>query len=116
MIYNFLMDNPELAEKKFSILEEISNAIVVTDNIDAVANLMLDLAINYTNAEKGSLMLINECGELFIRAARGIDLQLINIYKEKIGEGIAGVVAKYRRPILVQDIENDKRFRSKRRN
>jgi GAF domain-containing protein len=116
MIYNFLMEKPELAEKKFSILEEISNAIVVTDNIDAVANLMLDLAINYTNAEKGSLMLINECGELFIRAARGIDIQLVNIYKEKIGEGIAGVVAKNRQPLLVQDIDTDKRFRSKRRN
>jgi GAF domain-containing protein len=116
MIYNFLMDNPELLEKKFSILEEISHAIVVTDNIDAVANLMLDLAINYTNAEKGSLMLINECGELFIRAARGIDIQLVNVYKEKIGEGIAGVVARSRRPLLVQDIDSDKRFRLKRRN
>src|SRR5512139_2184807 len=116
MIYNFLMENPEIIEKKFLILEEISNAIVVTDNIDAVANLMLDLAMNYTNAEKGSMMLINECGELYVRAAKGIDIQLINVYREKLGEGIAGMVARDRSPVLVPDIDQDIRFRSKRRN
>lgn len=117
MIYNFLIENPELINKKLSILEEISGAIVVTDNIDAVANLMLDLAINYTNAEKGSLMLINECGELYVRAAKGIDMQqLINIYREKLGKGIAGVVARHRQPVLVADIDKDERFRTKKRN
>ncbi len=116
MIYNFLMENPDIVRKKFSILEEISNAIVVTDNIDAVANLMLDLAMNYTNAEKGSMMLINECGELYIRTAKGIDIQLINVYRVKLGEGIAGVVARDRDPVLVSDIDQDIRFSSKRRN
>src|SRR5512135_1917292 len=116
MIYNYLMENPELIMKKFSILEEISNAIVITDNVDAIANLMLDLALNYTNAEKGSLMLINECGELYIRAAKGIDIRLVNVYREKLGEGIAGMVARDRSPVLVPDIDQDIRFRSKRRN
>lgn len=116
MIYNFLMENPEIIEKKFLILEEISNAIVVTDNIDAIANLMLDLAMNYTNAGKGSMMLINECGELYIRAAKGIDIQLINVYREKLGEGIAGMVARDRNPVLVPDIDLDVRFKSKKRN
>ncbi len=107
---NVLMECPELFEKKFSILQEISSAIVLTDNITATANLMLDLAINYTNAEKGSLMLSNKLGELYILAARGIDLQLIKNYKVRIGEGIAGRVARDRVPVLVEDIDNDERF------
>ena len=110
MVYNSLMENPLLFEKKFSILQEISNAIVTTDNINAVANLMLELAINYTNAEKGSLMLLNEKGELSILAARGIDIQLMTKYKVKVGEGIAGTVAANREPILVEDIERDEHF------
>jgi hypothetical protein len=75
------MSNPELFEKKFSILQEITNTIIITDNINALANLILDLAANYTNAEKGSLMLLNKRGELSIFASRGIDSELIATYR-----------------------------------
>ncbi|MDH5769208.1 MAG: GAF domain-containing protein, partial [Nitrospirota bacterium] len=109
------MGNSELLEKRISILQEISNAIVVTDNIGSIATLMLDLAINYSNAEKGSLMLINKRGELYILAARGMDIQFINTYRVKIGEGIAGTVAKNRLPVLVEDIEMDKNFKGEKR-
>jgi HD-GYP domain-containing protein (c-di-GMP phosphodiesterase class II) len=109
------MEPPELFEKKFSILKDISNAMVITDNVNAIANLMLDLAINYTNADKGSLMLVNESNELYILAARGIDINLFRTYRMKMGEGIAGTVAKNRRPVLVEDIDTDKRFKNKKR-
>lgn len=104
---NSASDNLRLFEKKFAILQEISNALVVTDNLSAIANLMLDLAINYTKAEKGSLMLVNERDELYILAGRGIDLNLIRTYRAKIGQGIAGMVAKNRAPMLVQDLEEE---------
>lgn len=104
---NSASDNLRLFEKKFAILQEISNALVVTDNLSAIANLMLDLAINYTKAEKGSLMLVNERDELYILAGRGIDLNLIRTYRAKIGQGIAGIVAKNRAPMLVQDLEEE---------
>lgn len=107
---NAASDNLRLFEKKFSILQEISNALVVTDNISAIANLMLDLAISYTGAEKGSLMLLNEREELTILAGRGIDQQLLRTYRAKIGEGIAGVVARTRTPVLVEDVEKEPRF------
>ncbi len=109
------MEHSELFEKKFSILKEISNAMVVTDSINAMADLMLDLAINYTNAEKGSFMLINEQNELYIHTARGIDIKLAKTYRTKIGKGIAGTVAKNRLPVLVEDIETDKRFKKRDR-
>jgi GAF domain-containing protein len=105
----------ELTKRKFAILEEISSAIVVRDSVEAVANLMLDLALEYTNAGTGSLMLLGESSELFILAARGIDSQSMASFREKIGEGIAGVVAKNRTPLLVRDIDKDIRFRSKKR-
>ena len=104
---NSASDNLRLFEKKFAILQEISNALVVTDNLSAIANLMLDLAINYTKAEKGSLMLVNERDELYILAGRGIELNLIRTYRAKIGQGIAGIVAKNRAPMLVQDLAEE---------
>lgn len=108
------MEN-KLLEKKFSILQEISNALVITDNVGAIANLMLDLAINYTNAEKGSFMLVNDRDELYILASRGIDIGLTSTYRVKVGEGIAGNVAFNKVPVLVEDIDKDSRFKKWKR-
>jgi HD-GYP domain-containing protein (c-di-GMP phosphodiesterase class II) len=105
------MKDSQSFEKKFLILQEISGVFAATNNINALANIMIERAINYTNAEKGSVMLLNEKKELHIIAARGFDIQFIEKYKTKIGEGIAGVVALDRSPVLVENIDNDRRFK-----
>jgi hypothetical protein len=105
----------QLFEKKFLILQEISHLITATNDTNALANFLLDRAIDYTNAEKGSLMLLNERNELYILAARGFDMQFIETYRIKLGEGIAGMVAENRTPFLVEDIDRDERFKQKKR-
>ena len=109
------MNKADIFKAKFDILQELSNAIVITDDISAIANLLLDLALNYAHAEKGSLMLLTERDELRILAAKGLDPQLIRSYKVKLGEGIAGMVAKNPTPVLVEDIEKDINFKRFRR-
>lgn len=109
------MKKVDIFKAKFDILQELSNAIVITDDITAIANLLLDLAINYAYAEKGSLMLLTDREELHILAAKGLDPHLVRSYKVKIGEGIAGMVAKNRNPVLVEDIEKDSDFKKFRR-
>ncbi len=101
------MDTSRLFEKKFSILREISDAMIITENITALAYLMLDLAISYTNAEKGPLMLANEFDDLYILASRGIDGNLARTYRVRIGEGIAGKVYKERKPLIAADMEGN---------
>ncbi|GAB4389271.1 MAG: GAF domain-containing protein [Thermodesulfovibrionales bacterium] len=105
----------ELAEKKLAIIQEITSAVATANSISTVANLMLDLAISYTDAEKGSLMLINDRDELYILAARGIDVHLMGSYRTRVGEGIVGTVALNRAPVLVEDIGKDPRFAKLRR-
>ncbi len=107
--------DPQILEKKFLILQEISHLITATNDINALANFLLDRAIDYTDAEKGSLMLLNERGELYILASRGFDMQFIETYRIKLGEGIAGIVAQERISVLVKDIEEDERFKHKKR-
>ena len=109
-IMDDMRETQKLFEKKFAILQEISSTIVSTENIDSIANLMLDLAVSYTNAEKGSLMLLNDREELCIFASRGIPPQLVKSYSSRLGQGIAGIVAGNRVPVLVEDIEKDSRF------
>jgi hypothetical protein len=110
-----VMENLHAREKKLLIFQEISSVITATKDITTLAYLMLDHAIDYTNAEKGSLMLRNELDELYILAARGFDIPFIESYKVKIGEDVAGVVAKSRSGVLVEDIEADPRFQRIRR-
>ncbi len=109
------MEGPQLFEKKFITLQKVSHVIRATNNINALSNIILDLAIEYSNAEKGSLMLINENGELYIFAARGFDIQFIETYRVKMGEGIAGIIAQNRSPVLVEDIEKHEMFKQKKR-
>jgi K+-sensing histidine kinase KdpD len=116
ILYNTqLMGTSEISEKKFSILKEISSAIIASEDTTAIANLMLDLAISHTGAENGSLMLANNSDELYVFAARGIDAGLAGTYREKIGEGIAGTVARNRRAAIVADIDTDELFKGKKR-
>ena len=100
-----------LCEKKLAILQEISDAIILTDNIHTLAHLMLDLAIEHIQAEKGSLMLLNPQNELYILCSRGIDEQLAKAYRLPLGDGIAGIVAQKGEPVLVEDINRDERFK-----
>lgn len=109
------MSPSELSKTALSILREISSAMIITDDIAAISDLMLDLAIRHTGAEKGSLMLANDRDELYIFAARGIDRSLARSYKTKIGEGVAGFVAAKRMSVVVSDINTDKRFKGKTR-
>lgn len=104
-----------MSEKKIAILQRMTSSFAATDNIRMTANLMLELAMNYTNAEKGSLMLLNEQAELTIFTARGLESHIIKTYRAKMGQGIAGIVAEKRVPVLVEDIEKDKRFHRERR-
>ncbi|HHN66125.1 MAG TPA: GAF domain-containing protein [Nitrospirae bacterium] len=105
------LSQTEIFEKKLSILREISSVNVLTDNLSTIVNLMLELAINYTDAEKGSIMLLNSKGELYIYAARGMKTEFIKSYRVKVGEGIAGHVARTMEPVMVQNIEEDPRFK-----
>lgn len=107
------MNSVGLYQKKLAILQEISSAIVLTDDVGTIANLMLDLATAHTQAESGSIMLLNNQGELFIMASRGLDSDTQNNSRIRLGEGIAGMVAKNRKPVLVQDIEKDPVFKKR---
>ena len=105
-------NNLDILAEKFSLLNELTALITITDNVNAIANLILDIVVKYTGAGKCSLMLPNERGELQIHAARGMDIHLIRNYRVKPGEGIVGSVAKHLQPVLVEDIDRDERFSS----
>ncbi len=109
------MGKIDIYKKKFSIVQELSSAVLINDSINAIADILLDAAINYANAEKGSIMLLSDREELSILAQKGLDPQLVGGYKARLGQGIAGIVAKKREPVLVVDIDGEPSFKDLRR-
>jgi response regulator RpfG family c-di-GMP phosphodiesterase/signal transduction histidine kinase len=101
----------ESMDERISLHKDLTDIILGTDNVGAIANLVLDIVGRYTDAGKCSLMLLNDRRELSIVASRGIDLIVSREYRSKIGRGIAGTVVRNTIPVLVTDIDQDERFR-----
>lgn len=104
-----------ITDETISLHKDLTDIILGTDDISAIANMVLDIVVRYTNAGKCSLMLLNTRRELSIIASRGINREISRAFKSRIGEGVAGTVVGQVEPVFVEDIEKDERFRNIRR-
>jgi len=78
---------------------------------DHLTRLTVEMIAEVMNARTASLMLVDEeRSELYIRAARGLREEVVCGTRIKIGDSIAGWVAKHGQPLLVTNIEEDPRF------
>jgi Nif-specific regulatory protein len=98
-------------QSDFEELIKISTLINSTFDINEVLNRIMDSANRVVKAEASSLLLIDETdGTLYFHVALGDKGDEVKKYTLKMGEGIAGWVAKYSKPLLVPDVQQDKRF------
>ena len=73
---------------------------------------LLDLSMALTQAECGSIMLLNNItNELTILASKGVDLQKIQSIPMKLGEGIAGLAAQKRESFVINEEHSSNRIR-----
>ncbi|MBI4847326.1 MAG: GAF domain-containing protein [Nitrospirae bacterium] len=98
-------------ESRLAIIKEIIGVVTSTESVDSITNLILDLALSYTKAHNGSILLSNGNGTLVVKAAKGIDHEVIPTIKIKLGEDICGRIVKEKTPVLVKDLKTDERFR-----
>ena len=104
------------ALKSISALYEVSKAIAKDVDLENFLQLVLSNAIEVTSADSGSLMLIDEGGNLKIKAAKGLEKDIFLSTSVKIGEKIAGYVANSGEPLLlIGRFEDDTRFKDIRR-
>ncbi|MBI4317560.1 MAG: GAF domain-containing sensor histidine kinase [Chloroflexi bacterium] len=61
-------------------------------------------------ASGASLMLLDESGDLVIRAARGLPDEVVRGARRRLGEGISGYVATSGEPLLLKGAVQDPRF------
>ncbi len=101
--------------KQIEALEEVSRAIVSDLYLEDILKLIVMVTAEVMDSNICSLLLLNEKeGTLEIRATQSVSEEYLNKPPIRLGEGIAGMVAKENRPIQVRDVKTDPRYANKR--
>ncbi|MCD6249839.1 MAG: response regulator [candidate division Zixibacteria bacterium] len=96
---------------ELNALYEAGKSIGSLINIKGLLRQIVVLAASVTEANVGSIMLVDEAGEyLTIEAAIGLHDEIVRKTKLPLGASIAGYVAKTGKPLMVEDVEHDDRF------
>jgi diguanylate cyclase (GGDEF)-like protein len=92
-------------------LLSLTNTLVVAESKEELYENVLEIAAELVGASRGSIMLIGKSGRsLHIGYCKGMNLQLARSISVRIGDGIAGRVARSGLPLRIDDIENDSRI------
>jgi len=90
---------------------KISILINSTFEINEVLNRIMHSANKVVKAESSSLLLMDETeNNLYFHVALGEKGEQVKKFTLEMGQGIAGWVAKYSKPLLVDDVQKDNRF------
>lgn len=100
-----------MPDHRLAALQELSSAMLCTDDIGTIGNLMLNCATSLTNAERASIMLPRPENEFYIVAARGLDRQVARDRIVKDDRGIVAQVIRSKTPCWTQDISRDESLR-----
>ncbi|MFA5778811.1 MAG: GAF and ANTAR domain-containing protein [Elusimicrobiota bacterium] len=94
-------------------LTKISQAITSKLYLDDILKLIVTVTAEALGSKICSLMLIDEQGELPIKASQSISDEYLKKPPLKIGEGLAGTVVKEKIPLFAYEISKDKYFKYK---
>ncbi len=94
-------------------LKEISTWVSSVQDLNKLLELIIESAAGVINAKAASLLLLDKKTRmLYFKVATGEKKEEIKEYRIKIGQGIAGHVAKTGEPLLIEDVANDPRWYS----
>ncbi|MCP4704920.1 MAG: response regulator [candidate division Zixibacteria bacterium] len=97
---------------EINALYEAGKSLSASSSLQELLEKIVTLASAVTQAEIGSLMLIDKSGEFMtIKTSIGLDKKMAESVRLPLGESIAGYVAKLGEPLIVPDVEKDERFR-----
>lgn len=106
-----LFQKAEEKIRNLTALSEVSAIITSSLELKEVLKSIMEMATKLMKAEASSLMLIDEkTQELVFEEALGEKEEKVKKIKLRIGEGIAGYVAKFGIPLLISDAYSDPRF------
>jgi putative methionine-R-sulfoxide reductase with GAF domain len=103
--------NSEDKNRLLNSLHEIREAIYLSKNKEELMRLVLSVAIRSSQADSGSIMLLDAAKRtLKIEMAEGLDTSIVASTIQKVGKGIAGTVAKTGKPLLIKGAADRQRY------
>ncbi len=106
-----LVEHLQKERNKLAIILQANSSVSNIVKLEDLADFVTAKAVQIIEAEKSSLLMVDEAlGELVVKGSKGIKRES-TAWRIKIGELIAGWVAKQGKALLVEDIANDPRFK-----
>jgi len=102
---------PEIHSKVDPLLLEVADVVNTTLDLDTTLRRVAELVRKVIDYEIFAILLLNEkAQELRIRFQVGYSREVAERTRVKVGEGVSGVAAQRREPVLVGDVTNDTRY------
>lgn len=84
-------------------MEEVREAVGLARNKDEILKVILNTAVKATEADRGSLMLLDAARRILsIEAAVGLDDQIVLSSVQRVGKGVSGTAIRTGQSILIQ--------------
>lgn len=96
-------------QKYFKVLYEASKIINSSNDIGEILRLVVDVLVKEFGYDICSILL-KEKDFIVVKAGYGLNKEVLNKIKIKIGQGITGTVAKTGKAEIVNDVDKDKRY------
>lgn len=105
----YLIGRNESAQE-LDLLYELSEAIISHASLDEVYQIILGRALQLFHVERASILIYDEnLKRLKVVASRGMADNVQKNIRVRSGEGVSGYVYQHGRPLLIEDIESNKR-------
>jgi diguanylate cyclase (GGDEF)-like protein len=102
------------SKSELAILHDVAKALTSSLNLDSILQTIMEKVAAYFRPDTWSLLMTDdEHQELYFAIAIGDASESLKSVRLRIGEGIAGWVAKHGEPLVVPDVTKDERFASR---
>jgi len=97
--------------RRLAVLSDISRAANSVLEPRKVMEIVMERAQDLIQAQAWSLLLVDEKDHtLSFELVMGEKVDEVRNYRIKIGQGVAGWVVQYKRPLIINDVKKDRRF------
>src|SRR5579864_3496099 len=97
--------------QELNIFHDVAKALTSSLDLDSILQTIMEKMAEYFRPDTWSLLMVDEQrDELYFAIAVGDKAEALKNARLKVGEGIAGWVAKHGERAIVPDVESDPRF------
>ena len=106
--------SPIRLSQELTIFHDVAKALTSSLNLDSILQTIMEKMAEYFRPDTWSLLMVDEeKEELYFAIAVGAAAEVLSKARLKVGEGIAGWVAKHGQVLIVPDVQCDPRFSSR---